>query len=292
MSNDKIKTFLIEEIASIADFSIQDDFVISGGNPNVLQLFLDAPFSIEGVAISVCISGCGKAKIGFREQNISRGTLLILIPELIVEPIEKSEDLLLKTIFFSHKFISEMQYKWLFAITEKIMALPCMSLSETEFDYLMKFYSLIEDKVVSDVTEYRGAITKSLLFALILEICSIYAIRQSMSQPQSHTDKLVDKFIKLIHENYKKEHKVSFYADALCVTDKYLMSVIKNKTGKTINGWISSAITAYAKRELKNSDKTIYKIAAELNFISSSLFCRHFRTHTGLTPKQYRKIKL
>ena len=46
-----IRNFLIEEIASLANYSLLDSVVVSGGNPRVLELFLDNPFSIDGVAI-------------------------------------------------------------------------------------------------------------------------------------------------------------------------------------------------------------------------------------------------
>ena len=39
-----IRNFLIEEIASLANYSLLDSVVVSGGNPRVLELFLDNPF--------------------------------------------------------------------------------------------------------------------------------------------------------------------------------------------------------------------------------------------------------
>ena len=289
-SKSRIRKFLIEEIAALADYSLQESVVVSGGNPRVLELFSNTPFSIDGVAISVCIKGTGKAKIGFREQEIKPMTLLVLIPEFIIEPLEKSDDLFLKTIFFSYDFISSLKWSSQNKLAERIMSLPCITLSDREYDTFLKYYSLIEERYNGHTTEYTSTITKSLLLALIVEIFSIYSLREADFELPDSTDQQINRFMWLLRTKYTSEHSVRFYADQLCVTSNYLMTLVKEKTGQSVVYWIDRALIAHSKRELKSTDKHIATIAEELHFSSSSNFCRYFRKFVGMTLVEYRNI--
>jgi transcriptional regulator len=283
-----IRNFLIEEIASLANYSLLDSVVVSGGNPRVLELFLDNPFSIDGVAISVCVKGRGKAKIGFKEYEIEPLTLMVLIPELIIEPLERSDDLFLKTIFFSQDFIANLKWSNQNELIEKIMSLPCIALSEREYDTLLKYYSFIEEQYSRDTMEYKSTIIKSLLFALVVEIFFVYSVHKAEFKPPCRTDELINRFMKLLQANYKSEHNVRFYAGELCVTPNYLMTLVKQKTGKSAASWINRALIIHSKRELKNTDKNIAVVSEELSFSSSSQFCRYFKKLVGITPRQFR----
>lgn len=284
----RIRNFLIEEIAALANHSLQDSVVVTGGNPRVLELFSKIPFSIDGVAISLCIKGFGKARIGFKEQKIKPLTLLVLIPELVIEPLEKSDDLFLKTIFFSYDFISSLKWSNQNELAERIMSLPCITLSDKEYDTFLKYYSFIEEQYCRDKTEYTSAIIKSLIFTLVVEIFSIYSLREADFELSDSTDKLINRFMRLLRTKYTSEHKVHFYADQLCITSNYLTTLVKQKTGKSAVDWINRVVITHSKRELKSTDKNITMIAEELGFSSSSNFCRYFKQQIGVTPKQYR----
>ena len=96
--------------------------------------------------------------------------------------------------------------------------------------------------------------------------------------------------MRVVMENYKQERSVSFYADKLCVTAKYLSLVVKNVSGKSAGDWIDEYVILEAKALLKSSNMTIQEIADVLNFANQSFFGKYFKHHTGVSPKEYRKI--
>ncbi|MGN0206489.1 MAG: helix-turn-helix domain-containing protein, partial [Muribaculaceae bacterium] len=59
---------------------------------------------------------------------------------------------------------------------------------------------------------------------------------------------------------------------------------------KTPSEWIAYITMLNAKTLLKTSDKNIKEIAAELNFPEQYTFRKYFKHHTGMSPKEYRKI--
>ena len=88
--------------------------------------------------------------------------------------------------------------------------------------------------------------------------------------------------------HYKQDRSVSFYADKLCLTSKYLSTVIKEVTGRSVLAWINETVIAEAKILLKTSEMTVMQISEELNFPNPSFFGRFFKQYTGVTPLKYR----
>lgn len=99
---------------------------------------------------------------------------------------------------------------------------------------------------------------------------------------------LFDTFIRLVNSHGKHERKLSFYADKMCITPRYLGISVKQASGITAKEWIDRAVMTHAKVMLKYSNKLVAEIAYELNFPSVSFFCKYFKLATGLTPQEYR----
>ncbi len=99
---------------------------------------------------------------------------------------------------------------------------------------------------------------------------------------------LFNTFINLVNTHAKNERKLQFYADKMCVTARYLSTVIKQTTGITAKEWIDRAVVTHAKVMLKYSDKQVAEIAYALDFPNVSFFCKYFKHATGQTPQEYR----
>jgi AraC-like DNA-binding protein len=56
-----------------------------------------------------------------------------------------------------------------------------------------------------------------------------------------------------MRENYKTVRSLDFYADKLCVSSKYLTTLIKRKTGTTATNWIEKHIILEAQALLKST---------------------------------------
>jgi len=100
------------------------------------------------------------------------------------------------------------------------------------------------------------------------------------------------KFQELIHLNINKEHKVSFYADALNISPRHFTRLIKKVSGVTAKKMIQEKIVEIAKVQLLNTNISISQVAYSLGFTNVPQFTKVFKTNMGLSPSAYRKARI
>ncbi|MBF1604781.1 MAG: AraC family transcriptional regulator, partial [Prevotella sp.] len=96
-------------------------------------------------------------------------------------------------------------------------------------------------------------------------------------------------FIQTVEKNYRTERRVSWYAQQLCITSKYLSETVRTVSRRTPSDWIDSYVTRELRVMLRNSTMSIKQIADELNFANQSFMGKYFKEHVGMSPSQFRK---
>lgn len=102
------------------------------------------------------------------------------------------------------------------------------------------------------------------------------------------SDLLFRQFKKLLVENYRRHHRIEFYADALHISTTYLARTVKRLTGHTVRFHIAELLCADARRLLDSTDMEVKQIADLLGFSDQSVFGKFFTKMTGLSPVKYR----
>lgn len=104
------------------------------------------------------------------------------------------------------------------------------------------------------------------------------------------SNRILDKFMSLLQQNFKSERFLEFYADQLQITPKHLSRTVKAMTGSTAVEWIDRYVILEAKVLLKSTNLNIQQISDELNFHSQSFFGKYFKKKVGMSPKQFRNM--
>lgn len=95
--------------------------------------------------------------------------------------------------------------------------------------------------------------------------------------------------MQLIDIHYIHERGVRFYADHLCLSPKYLTSLVKSVSGSSVQQLVFKAITKKAISLITTTDKSIKEIADYLNFPNASAFGTFFKKQVGMSPVNYRQ---
>ena len=102
---------------------------------------------------------------------------------------------------------------------------------------------------------------------------------------------LYNKFMSLLAQNYRNEHRVVFYADAMSISTRYLSQITERVMGRTPKQIIADYLMQEAKAMLETSNFAIQEIAYKLGFSSQSQFSNFFHFQQKCTPKEYREKK-
>ena len=248
-------------------------------------------FTFNGFFISICLGGRCELKVSGRSYTIEAGSLMIFSPNQLIEIQSSSPDLDWKSIIVSLDVILEFPSPVDIDIMTSALRNPVLHVGEAAARHLMEYYLFIEKRYSETSSAYREEISKTLLYALMLEICNIF---RNVSDEDSdiakpRQEKLTDDFFKLMAKHYRTEHNVAFYATKLHRTPKYLSGAIRRISGRSVAEWINSTLVSEIKMLLKTTDKTVLEISEELNFSSPSVMVQFFRHYTGITPLRYRK---
>ena len=81
------------------------------------------------------------------------------------------------------------------------------------------------------------------------------------------------------------------YADQLCITTRYLSSILQDLTGHTPKELIDARCIQEIKMLLRTTNLTMQEIALRLDFPDQSFFSRYFKKNTGMTPAEYRAAR-
>ena len=100
---------------------------------------------------------------------------------------------------------------------------------------------------------------------------------------------LFSKFIQLLEKNFRTERRVSWYAQQLEITPKYLSEIVKLVSKRTPNEWIDSYVVLELRVMLNNSTLNIKQIAEDMNFANQSFLGKYFKEHVGVSPTEFRK---
>lgn len=260
--------------------------VISFAKMNSALFRTGQPYRTKESRIIRILKGTGRISINLVEYEVRERMFVITPPNSLIELIEQGEDYDPQAIVLEEGFLPVAQGNSLTDLYGQHGVL--ISLTDEEWEHTDTFFSLLWKSMQSN--PFRREEVQHLVMALLYNIRYIHDREQNhISSLPSRQEDIFRRFITLVNEHGKREHNVSFYADKLYLTSRYLGTVIRETSGQTVMQWINQAIILEAKVLLKHSDMLIFQIADELNFPNPSFFSKFFKRMTGMTPAEYQK---
>ncbi|WP_455586396.1 helix-turn-helix domain-containing protein [Bacteroides sp.] len=247
----------------------------------------EQPYRTKEGRIMRVLKGSARVSINLIEYDICQGMVVVAPPNSIVQIIQFTPEYDFQAIVPGSNILSATAKEDLteyFYLKRSIV----LHLTDAEWKEMGMYFSLIW-KTVQEST-FRREIIQHLLAALLYNIRYIQKrYQKTVTEQPSHQEEIFRRFIALVNEHSKSERTVGFYADKLCLTPRYLNTVIRQTSRQTVMEWINQAVILEAQVLLKHSDLLVYQIADELHFPNPSFFCKFFKKRTGMTPQEYQK---
>ncbi len=162
-----------------------------------------------------------------------------------------------------------------------------MHLQPSEQEYLDQLHLMLYRHLRQP--EGSSQVTLHLLSAFLWYVDHLWSRHeQTYRESQTREQRLFSDFIQLVSEFAPMHHTIDFYASRLCLTPRYMSTIIRQVSGKSAKQWIDDALVTRIKIELKHTDKPVARICDDMNFPNPSFLTKFFKRMTGQTPSQYR----
>ena len=237
-------------------------------------------------------NGIGTMSVNEQTQEYTTGLLAFTSPGKIVswERKEKTEGYML---FFKPEFLAFSAFK---SVTQefpffKPNANSLFLIGEEVKNYLYLFNNL--ELEYKNKGSFSIEIIRNYLQLLLSLFKRLYnQLEISPLRNNSRKKQITDAFELSVRKNLPQRKLLSQYADDLLISEKHLIAIIKETTGKTPAEYIQEIFLLESKTLLTHTPYSIAEIAYRLNFEDPSYFSKVFKKHFGITPLSYKSQKV
>lgn len=268
---------------------LQEPFV-AGSNENLSSLKRQL-WKLDGGSIYLCRKGWAQISINLKEYRIVPHTQVVLMPGSIVKVHEVSDDCCADYFDFSSSMFHEVCMRFDTNFFAFLREEPCYTYSNTEKKAIEGLMYSIAIIYADKENVFRYQIARNHLHSFLLDLYD--KIRRKLKHVPldsgGRQEELLKKFMHLVNKYCISEREVSFYANELCISTKYLTGICRNLTGESAKKLIDKFVTLEIKVLLQATELSIQEIADRLSFPDQSYLGRFFKRHEGVSPKEYQQ---
>lgn len=294
-----ISSFTLNELITMAGGEKRPGIMgecIAANSASEMEIFR-FPSRLNALIIGVGTEGETSLTSNLQEFRLKKDSLFIFNPKHILQ-VQSNNRFKAHLIVIAPDFLKRINIdtKRMMPLFLQFGSLPCMELTQAESQSLRSFISMVEQELKGSETDFSSEIIGELIAATIYKVGDIlthYLTEHPEVDSPIHNraEEYFRQFTELLGEHYKHERSVGFYARQLCITPKYLTTLIKRISGKSVSEWIDNYVILEAKTLLKYSNMSVQEIAYYLNFPNQSFFGSYFKRNAGMSPSQYKAKK-
>jgi AraC-like DNA-binding protein len=265
------------------------DYIFGEASGKVLNEYMRFPCKILCGVYAFMIKGKARATVNITQYDFRENDLIYLAPNSFFLVHEFSEDAQLSYIIFSSSFLEKNAYSIRRPRLVAVDACQIVNVTSEQAKIINDFSQLIEESVNCSPSMLNSERMVH-IYNLVHLVFQDYFVANSdaTSKVMDRKTEIYHEYSELVMKHYHEWHHVSEYAEALHITVPHLCSTIKQASQRTAGDLIVEAILTDAKAQLKLSVTPIKEIAISLGFENVAFFNRFFKTHVGVTPKNYR----
>lgn len=284
---------LLENLGTVENIR-QDGCILANIDETAIRELTGRPFRLEAYCLILCTEGECVINIGKKEFRIISGDLFLAIPMSRII-IRHDHAFLARGLFLCTGYLNRYMLPMLCStsLLVHITQYPVCKLDSEQYAQVLAMMQNI--RWLARNSAYSKFNNEAICngIAMFLYVIGDSLQRAASSQETNSTtlsrrEEYCFRFIDLLVKHPKTSRRVDFYAEQVCLTPKYLTTLVREATGKSAKDWIADFIISNAQFLLRHSDMSIQQIAFELNFPNQSSFGKFFKEHTGYAPSEYR----
>ncbi|GHN01588.1 AraC family transcriptional regulator [Cytophagales bacterium WSM2-2] len=263
------------------------------------EQFIGVKFTSELYTIGLKDKSCG-LQYGRNTYDFNEGVLFFTAPDQVnsVSKAQKLDEIQGWMLFFHPDLIrntslgQSIEDYGFFSYDVH----EALHLSDVEQKTITDCKTMVQNEILERIDNHSQTVIASSL-ELLLNLSRRYYERQFNTRSAQNSD-VVSQFHSLLNSYFKSGKfaesgipSVEYFSDKIHLSGNYLSDLLKKETGYAIKDHVNNFIIEKAKTLLLNEFETVSGIAYNLGFNYPHYFSRLFKSKTGLTPHEYRKLK-
>ena len=264
--------------------ALRDDILIMDTLEHpVSVLSLDAgerfPMKLPMSCMMIVERGEVRYRINFSVHVAAAGMCALISEGTIIDDVSFSDEARVIQLMFSQQKIAVGQSS----------AHRLYALQDEHITMLKNLYGMLRAILVSPIYASNRENAAAACIRFMGSLVSQDAAHNNVTNKKSNRrDEIVANFLDCVKENYREHRELSFYAERLSLSLKYMSQVIFEQTGRHPSQWIKDYVILDAKTMLRSGRYSVQQVADELNFPNQSFFGKYFKEAVGVSPKKWK----
>ncbi len=254
------------------------------------HLILNQFSKLEDACIFLCRQGDANVEIDSEIYSLHTGTHMVLLPGTIIGNAQTSLNFTATYVLFSKHLFHDVTARLDPSFFRFLKDTPVVNLPEERNHSITRMMAVMEELYQDCDNCFRQQILQNQIQSFLLDIYdkTHRLFLEKYPEGINRQEELFKRFVQLVHDHCTKHREVAFYADKLCISPRYLSTIVRNVTENTAKSIIDRHVLLESKAMLKSTSLSIQEIADRLHFPDQSFFGRYFKKHTGSSPLHYR----
>ena len=291
MDASRMRDILMPHLSQIREHVFMNsELAMVRGDHTVFSLLMrhSPPFIINDHRLGIVLSGEADVSFNLQDRHLTSGTLVYIGPGTIITPKHLSPDLRIFGIGLFSNFPAPFAQGQLPSAFCGQAGDFQLSAGEADVAIARQIFDTIW-QTLHAADDYHRPTVAALVAAQMHHYDRLFRRQAALlDRSRSREQTLFDRFISLVTQHCAEHHQIGYYAERMCLSDRYLSTVVRQASSTTAKEWIDRALVTRIKIELRHTDKPAAQIADEMHFANPSFFSKYFCRLTGLTPGQYR----
>ena len=240
----------------------------------------------------LCTAGEGSFVFNEHCYHIVRNDLVVIPYPNRVSNLAAHTDMQVEWFAADYKFLQNLLPSNNYSIGGSISLNqdPVIKLTDEQAAHLLCDFHRIRERMNDCHLQFYRELMGSLCLTMMYDIFEAHAQRDSSEAHTDRTAYIVKQLMALLATGISStERDVSYYAERLNVSPKYLSATIKRVTGHSVTSYIDRHTIPILKDYLGDERLSLTQIADQMNFASLSYFSRYCTKHLGKSPSEYRQ---
>lgn len=241
---------------------------------------------------ALCTGGRCAFRFNGKEFELQEGDVMIVRRGKLIEDVRPDSKFCVTNVMVAAEFIAaSTPARSNYGVKGQLALFmnPVMHLDASQYALCRKDLDNIAFRLSQTDHHFREELLMNAVQAMILDFFDFHSHQYREQEVSVQSASIMTRFLSMLENgDYRTHREVSWYADKLCITPKYLSQVSKEVSGCAANFWINRYTILDISRLLRDKSLSFVQISELFCFSSPAYFSRYVQRYLGTNPTEYR----